>query len=81
MDPEDRKLLYKVVKLSEENNDMLKGLYRSMRIRRIFTVIYWTIIIGLTIGAYYLVEPYADSIYGGFKGFSDLIQKLGETVK
>ncbi len=75
MTPEERELLHRSVALAEENNDILRSMQRSMRFGRIMSVIYWVFIIGSAVGAYYLVQPYVDSIkgaYGGAKSsFSD----------
>ena len=65
MDPVDRQIA-EVRKLTEENNEMLHKMKRTMRITAIFRTIYWVIVIGLAVGAYYVVQPYveqAQSVY------------------
>jgi len=54
-----------------------------MRIRSFMTVVYWVIIIGSAVGAYYFIQPYVDQIvnvYGGAKNdlnnISQMIQGL-----
>jgi len=83
MSPEERELLDRSVELSEENNKMLHSMRRSMRIRSFMTVVYWVIIIGSAVGAYYFIQPYVDQIvnvYGGAKNdlnnISQMIQGL-----
>ncbi len=62
MDPRDREMLEQALELAEENNKLLKRLYTSMWWSRITRVLYWVIIIGTAVGAYYYVEPYLNSI-------------------
>lgn len=58
MEPEERELLQRVLKLSEQNNRMLRSMRRSAMIGRLFHVFYWLIIIGLTVVSYYVLQPY-----------------------
>ncbi|MDE2038005.1 MAG: hypothetical protein KGI69_02160 [Patescibacteria group bacterium] len=58
MTPEDRAELDLVRKMVEENNDILRGLRRSNRITTVMRVLYWVVIVGLSFGAFYLVQPY-----------------------
>ena len=70
MDSEDKELLKRAVALSEENHDMLRSMQRSMRLGRFMSILYWVFIIGSTVGAYYLIQPYLEQvmgIYGGAK--------------
>ncbi len=54
--------------LAEENNKMLHALRRSARISRIISIIYWVLIIGSTVGAYYFIQPYIQQVYGIYSG-------------
>ncbi len=79
--PEERQMLKKALELSQENNEMLRSMKRSMFIGRIFRIAYWVVIIGAGVGAYYYIEPYLDgavSAYGSLKGdvqsFGDLFR-------
>ena len=68
---EIRDLLRKVLELEQKNNRMLSGIKRSIMWSRITQIIYWLLIFGLAVGAYYYLQPYIDkalSAYGGFKG-------------
>lgn len=65
---------------------MLRSLHRSMRMRRVMSIIYWIFIIGSAVGAYYFIQPYLDSmmdVYGGAKSnlsnFSEFFQGLNDT--
>jgi len=70
MDPRERDMLKRALELSEENNEMLKGIRRSMRVSMLFKTIYWVVVIGIAVGAFYLIQPYVDGVtemYGGIR--------------
>ncbi len=54
---EIKDLLEKNLEVSEENNDLLRGIVRHSRWSLVFTIIKWLIVIGVTLGAYYYFEP------------------------
>jgi len=58
MTPEEKSLLERTYKMTEENNAILRSIRRSARLSTIFKVIYWAVIIFVSIGAYYVIQPY-----------------------
>ncbi|MEX0909870.1 MAG: hypothetical protein WDZ75_01090 [Candidatus Paceibacterota bacterium] len=50
----------RLLRLSEENNRMLKAMHRAQVWARFFRFIYWAVIIALTIVAYYYLQPYLE---------------------
>ena len=78
MDPESRKLLERTLALSEENNEMLHAMRRSMRTARIMSLIYWVFIIGSAIGAYYFIQPYVDQLTNFYGGASDVLKSFSQ---
>jgi len=66
MTPEEKDLLKRVAELSEENNDMLRSMRRAMRFARFMSILYWVLIIGSAVGAYYFVQPYVDMVTGAY---------------
>jgi hypothetical protein len=60
MNPDDKRLLLKTLELSEENNKLLRKLDRMYRLTRAIRVSYWIIILAITLGAYYFIQPYVD---------------------
>jgi hypothetical protein len=71
MNPEERKMLEEALALSRENNDIIKRMWRSQRVGRAIKVVYWVIIIGGSVGALYLFQPYLDAIKGGATDIRD----------
>lgn len=57
--------------LVEENQRMLKNLYQRARLATVVVFIKWFVIIGITIGSFYYIQPFINSlvgIYGGMTG-------------
>ncbi len=75
MDPEFKKLLEDNLQVANENREMLKKLILFQKWNQISKVVYWVLIIGLAAGAFYAIEPYFSSLFGGghsLGGNSDL---------
>ena len=68
MTPEERQLLIQTHRMTEENNKLLRKMHRAALWGRIFHFLYWSIIIGLSIGAYYFIQPYVDQVKGVYTG-------------
>jgi hypothetical protein len=71
MDPEEREKLERIEHLSEENHEILEKLHRIEKRRLFFRILYWTAIIGLSLGAYWLIQPYLDALRGATDGAID----------
>ena len=69
MSPEERQLLIQTHRLAEESNALLRKMHRAAIWSTIFRVLYWAVIIGLSVGAYYLVQPYVDQLQKVYSGF------------
>ncbi len=69
MDPEDKKIIRENLEIAEDNQKMLKKIRRSMLLGNFTRVIYWVIIIGASLGAYYYIQPYIDSARDSFNQF------------
>jgi hypothetical protein len=71
MTPEERSLLMQTASLVEENNKILKLMQRRSRWQTAFQIGYWVLILALTFGAFYFIQPYIDSLTGALGGGSD----------
>ena len=70
MDPEDKSTLRRVLELEQKNNKILSSIQKSLFWSKVFRTIYWVIIVAVSVGAYYYIQPYIDGAiqtYGGFK--------------
>lgn len=80
MSPEELELLKRNIAISEENNDILRGIQRSMRLARMMSVLYWILIIGSAVGAYYFIQPYLEQAMGIYGGAKTQINGAGSSV-
>lgn len=67
MNPEEKQLLQKTYDLAEENNKILHKLKRANTRSTLFRWFYWIIIIGISIGAFYFIEPYVKVSIDAYK--------------
>ena len=82
MTPEERHMLERSLKLAEDNNSILKSIRRSNRVGTIMRVVYWVVILGLSYGAYVVVQPYINQALGLYKDAQQNIETMkGATSK
>lgn len=83
-DEELKQLLKKNIEVSEESLGILKKMRRAALMGRFFSFLKWVIIIGISVGAYYYIEPYLQTMIKAFSVVSsgmDEVQKTGSTLK
>lgn len=79
-----KEMLEESIKLSRDNNEMLSKLYRSYKRGRLIKIIYWSVIIFITFGAYYFIKPLLDSLGGAYSTVKTQIEgvhTVGESIK
>jgi len=80
MTPEERESLRETAELVKENNKILRSIRRSNRFSAFFKIIYWAIIIGSAIGAYYYVKPFIDPIISGINSIQQNVQSVKDST-
>lgn len=60
----------------ERNNELLQSIERTMFWRRVFSIFYWVVIIGIAIGLFYFLEPYADRVLEAYSQLQGQIESL-----
>jgi len=76
VDPESKKILQDTLALTQENNNMLHSMRRSMRVQRIMSFLYWVFIILASLGAYYFIQPYLDQLMSVYSGAGDILNNF-----
>lgn len=79
MPPYEKQLLEKVAKQTEENNEMLRGIRAATRWQWVFFLVKWSFIIAVTLGAYYYIQPYLDTLWEVYGSMSSLAQPQEQT--
>lgn len=83
MDQEIKSLLEENLRLSKENNELLVKVRNFQRWSQISKVLYWFVIIGVALGAFYFIKPYFDNvlnIYTGGVSDINMVKDLGGKV-
>ena len=70
-----KKLLEENLQVSRESLSILKKIQRARTFSMVFKVIKWIIIISLSVGLYYYIEPYVRDYTGIFKSINSFIPK------
>jgi len=76
MDLESEKLLKETFELVKENNLMLRKIRRGQKWASFMRIVYWLIIIGISIGAFYLLQPYVNKMINLYNQVSGSNQNL-----
>ena len=74
MNPEERVLLEHTLKLSEENNKILRGIQSAQRRATIYGFVKLIIIIVPLIAGYLFLQPYLDQALAGYNGGQELLR-------
>ncbi len=68
--------LKELLEIEKENNHLLKKLWRNVKITRATKFLYWTVIIAMTLGAYYYIQPFIDGLVEVYSGLGDAASGL-----
>ena len=79
MPDEEKEILEQTYELAKDTNDKVSRLYRSYKWGRAFKIFYWVAIIGLSLGAYWLIQPYIEQLSQVYGGLSDTVNKIHDT--
>jgi hypothetical protein len=80
MTPEEKSLLERTYKITEENNKILRSIRRSNRLSLALRIAYWVIIIGIAIGSFYFIQPYANALLN-FSNQGQGLEGVGNSIK
>lgn len=76
LEKNQEELLEHTYEIEKENNTMLKKLYHDMWWGRLFRTVYWIVILGAMLGAYYYTQPYIDPIFKAYTNLSGMVESL-----
>ncbi len=68
MDGDVKNLLEENLRISKENNLMLLKLLKAQKWAQIYRVVYWAIIILVSFGSFYFIQPYLGSLLNLYSG-------------
>ncbi len=71
MTPEEQRILRETLELSRETNELVKKMYRGLVWSRVAKIVYWVVIIGVAVGAFYFLQPYVDGLRNVYSGITN----------
>lgn len=77
-DEELKVLLRENIEVSKESLKILKKINRGRIFGNIFTTLKWMLIIGISFGAYYYIEPFLSKYLGLMKGLTSGVENVGK---
>jgi hypothetical protein len=82
MTPEEKALLENTYNLAKENNALLLGIKRSSRWSLWLKILYWVLIIALSVGAAHFFQGYLDVLQGvsGKAGGDSVSQQIQDLI-
>ena len=80
MDFHDKDFFDRMMTLTEENNELLHKMWRAARMASAMRTLYWLVIIGLSIGAYYYVQPYIEQLLSVYTGLQDSVGSVQSLI-
>lgn len=78
-DKEIKKILKQNLEVSQECLKVLKKMNRARIIGMFFVVLKWAIIVALSVGAYYYIEPYIISLMDGVRSITSGAEQVKQT--
>ena len=79
MDPESKKLLEETFTLTQENNKMLHKVRSVQKWAIFWSWLKIVVIIGITLGSFYFLQPYINKIIDLYNSISGTEQKLNDS--
>ena len=73
-------MLERSLRLAEENNTILIKMRRGARLSQAMSYVYWLIIIGISVGAYYYAKPYLDKAINLYNSAQTNINGVGKIL-
>jgi len=77
---DNKEILEKILETTEDNNKLLKKINKGIVFSRVVTFIYWIIILGIGIGAYYYIQPYIDGLFDTYDGVRGFLQGMNDFI-
>ncbi len=80
MDPELKNMLKETLELTRSNNELLLKLRKTQKWAMYYRVGYWIVILGISFGAYYAIEPYLGSIFNYYGQVSGATSDISKSI-
>ncbi len=78
LDEEKDRDIRQIKELTLENNRMLHSMQRRARFGLVWKIIYWGILIGGAIGAFYFIQPYYERVQNTYTSIKQTQQQISD---
>jgi len=78
MNPEEKRLLEDNLRISKENQKMIKSLYKRQLLATVWSVLKWTVIIIALIWSWYVVQPLIEQTQAMYQQVQQTTETVGE---
>ncbi len=73
-----KKEIAEIKELMTENNRMMRLVYRHTRFSTVFNVVKWVLIIGVSLGSLYFIQPYLESLTNAYSTVNNFGNAVGQ---
>ena len=80
MTPEEKSLLERTYKIVEENNIILRAMRRANRFGIFMKILYWLVIIGISVGVLYSLQPYLQKVTNAFGEAQNALSGINTSI-
>lgn len=63
----------RLIEIEEENSEAIKKMQKYQKIQNIFRIIYWLVLIGIALGAFYYFQPFVNSVFSDYESIKNSI--------
>ncbi|MFA5841986.1 MAG: hypothetical protein WC835_03455 [Candidatus Paceibacterota bacterium] len=81
MDTETKRILEENLAVTKETNVLLKKIISAQRWGRALHFLYWAVIIGASVGAYYWLQPVLGAVLSNYNSVMSSIDKVQKTTQ
>jgi hypothetical protein len=81
MDEDLKEKIDKTYELSLENNKLLHSIHRRAKWSFVSRIVYWLIILGIGVGAFYYLKPYVDNLMKVYESVRQTESKIQSGIQ
>lgn len=70
----------KILEITEENNELLKKIWKNQRLTTTFRIAYWVIIVAAALGVFYIFKSPLNKVKTEFTGLKNTIENISDKI-
>ncbi len=73
-----KKEMAEIKELMTENTRMMRLVYRQARFSTVFSIVKWVLIIGISVGSLYFIQPYLENLMSAYSTVNNFGNAVGQ---